>query len=611
MKRRLLALLLALTLTLALAVPALGATYTDLEGHWAKSYMEDLASKGYLAGYEDGTMRPNGNITICEALVFLSRFYSPDTEAMTQILADKQPVVESAVESSLTWAYDELSVCLAAGIITEAELRAVELRAAIEKDLLAVFLVRAMGQEEAAQALSDTKLSFSDADAISPSRRGYVAWLVDAGIVEGDTQNNFSPKMNVTRAIVATMVSRALTYIQEHKLDLTIDDYEGIVRTAGVIYAADSGTLQLRQYDGLVREYAIASTTKVTVNDTVRTLSSLYAGCPAEVVTRQGVLTSVAIESVSGTSWVQGTLSSTYPASGRTAPYIYLRNADTGLSTRYSIPTSASLEQDGKAVNFSGLTKGSFVTLCITSGTVTEVIATSGETEISGTVAQLTYGATVTLKVTDAEGTRWCFYMDISNLPPIYRGQTRISIDRLNTGDTVKAEISGGSITGLLTEGSETTVEGQITAITETTAGTSWIITEAGGTAKTFALDKMAGCYKGNDAILLSDVHVGDTVSVVVYGSTIVEVYLESSMQSSTKLSGTTLTADASSRTITLLSDGKLVYLSLSGGATMIAASTGRSISLTSLPVNASLVAYGSYTSSTSFTATSIVVESA
>ena len=76
MKKRALSIILAIVLTLTLSVPAFATTYSDLTNHWAKTYMEDLASKGLLSGYSDGTMKPDKKIANCETLAMLSRRYT-------------------------------------------------------------------------------------------------------------------------------------------------------------------------------------------------------------------------------------------------------------------------------------------------------------------------------------------------------------------------------------------------------------------------------------------------------------------------------------------------------------------------------------------------------
>lgn len=47
--------------------------FSDISGHWAEDYIADAVSKGWLAGYEDGTFRPEQNITRAEAMTIINR----------------------------------------------------------------------------------------------------------------------------------------------------------------------------------------------------------------------------------------------------------------------------------------------------------------------------------------------------------------------------------------------------------------------------------------------------------------------------------------------------------------------------------------------------------
>ena len=132
MKKRVLSLLLAVLVAASLPTAVLAAEYTDLEGHWSEPYITELTDLGYLTGYTDGTVRPDRTITACEALTLLSRFYSPDDAVVELVHDDYGEFVETYVDPSLSWAYDEIALCLAAGILSQNELRSLRLTAAIE-----------------------------------------------------------------------------------------------------------------------------------------------------------------------------------------------------------------------------------------------------------------------------------------------------------------------------------------------------------------------------------------------------------------------------------------------------------------------------------------------
>ena len=123
MKKRIVALLLSLGLLLSLPTPVLAAEFTDLEDHWAAPYLNELADLGFLTGYADGTVKPDKIVTACEAIALLTRLYSPTDDVSAQIHEDYGTFVATYVDPELSWAYDELELCLATGILSQNELK--------------------------------------------------------------------------------------------------------------------------------------------------------------------------------------------------------------------------------------------------------------------------------------------------------------------------------------------------------------------------------------------------------------------------------------------------------------------------------------------------------
>ena len=127
MKKRFLGVILAIAMAISFSVQAFAASYTDISGHWAEEYLEDLADRGLLTGYQDGTMRPDLNMTTCQLLVLLSRLYSPTTVQKELITEDYGSIVKTTVPTTFSWAYDNLAICLASGILTQSELNTISL----------------------------------------------------------------------------------------------------------------------------------------------------------------------------------------------------------------------------------------------------------------------------------------------------------------------------------------------------------------------------------------------------------------------------------------------------------------------------------------------------
>lgn len=50
-----------------------GRLFNDLDGHWASSYINNATITGWITGYDDGSFKPNANITRAEAITLINR----------------------------------------------------------------------------------------------------------------------------------------------------------------------------------------------------------------------------------------------------------------------------------------------------------------------------------------------------------------------------------------------------------------------------------------------------------------------------------------------------------------------------------------------------------
>ncbi len=607
MKKRVLTSIMVIVLIISLAVPAFAATYSDLKNHWAKTYMEALADSGYMTGYSDGTMKPDKSITYAEALALFSRLYTLTDLQSKMIDTDYGSTVKAEVPATLSWAYKNVEICLAAGIITESELKSVDLSAAISREQISVYLVRAVQLTSQANALSSVSLSFTDAASISSGSVGSIAELVTIGIVKGDEKNNFLPKSTVTRAVVATMVYRTLDYLKTKNTTLSIPAYVGMTQSEGIIRSVSGSTFELSGFDGLTRVYTLASTGKVTVNDAAGTLSSTYINCKATITTKSGAVTNIDIESASSADWIQGAVTSV--SSSTSSGTITVTKQDSTVNS-YNVPATAKITRAGATAVFTSVVKFDFVTLKVVGGNVSELYAVSGDKTLAATVKDVTYGTTVSMKAADSDGTIYSFQFLISSLPSIKRGDATVTIDRIKAGGNVTLTIDDCKVTKIVIEGSENSINGVVTSITTSTGGTAWVISTAGGTTTSYTLDENVTAYSGTTEINISKVAVGDTVAIVAYEDVITEVKLVSSASTTTKVTGTVLDVNTNNAIVTILTaDKKLVYINVKSTSSILNVKTGSNLYYSGIVVGSSLVAYGDYTDSRNFAAKSIIIE--
>lgn len=605
MRKRILSLALVFALAFSLSAPAFAVTYKDITNHWAKTYLETLSDKGVLKGFSDGTMRPDQNITVGEALVILSRLYTVSDSEKTLIASDYEAEVKAVAPANYSWAYENLEICRAAGILSKDEFKAINLASELKKENLAVYLVRAMRYTAQAEKLSAKDMSFTDASKVSAACAGSVAELAKLGILTGDEKKNVSPQSSVTRAVVAAMTCRAIEALAGAGTStLTIEAYKGVTRAEGVITAADGISVTVAGFDGLTRNYSVSSDASVKVNGTEKALSSAYAGCHVTLTLRDGAVDGLAIDSDTTTKWYQGTL-----AAAAASGLVSFKNAVTGTVASYPTAATVKVTLDGATSTLANLAAGQFLTIKCVSGAVTEITAVTKVAAVRGTITKFSYGTTVVLKMQDSGGASYSFTFDFSALPAVARGGQAISIDRLTKGSDVTVSTDGTHVSAITVNGNAGSVSGQLTAISMTTSGTTWTVAGENNAA-TYTLDEDANAYSGTTAIALSSIRVGDQVKLSVFGSVITDVWQLSAASSATKVTGSVLKLDTTAKQLTVLTpDNKLVYISTGSVGSIVIASTGATGSLSSIAVNAQITAYGTYVNSRSFTARSIVIE--
>ena len=68
-----------------------GNRFPDIDGHWAAEYINEAANAGIVDGYEDGTFRPQQNITRAEAVTMVNR------------TVDRHPDADHLLDNMVTW----------------------------------------------------------------------------------------------------------------------------------------------------------------------------------------------------------------------------------------------------------------------------------------------------------------------------------------------------------------------------------------------------------------------------------------------------------------------------------------------------------------------------
>ncbi|WP_158302191.1 S-layer homology domain-containing protein [Paenibacillus mesophilus] len=182
-------------------------SFADMQGHWAKSPVEQMAGKRIVEGVSKTAYAPDRAITRAEFTALLVRALGLRTEdkAAGNVFKDVSvsawfaSVVEAGARSGLVNGIGE------ARFAPEEQ---------ITREQMAVMLAnaRALATEQAVGAGVTANLPgrFSDAAEVSPWARAAIAEAVATGIIQGMTLDRLAPAESATRAQAAVMLKRLM-----------------------------------------------------------------------------------------------------------------------------------------------------------------------------------------------------------------------------------------------------------------------------------------------------------------------------------------------------------------------------------------------------------------
>lgn len=83
-------------------------TFSDITGHWAQKNIELAVGNGWINGYDDGTFRPNNNITRAETFAMINRVLDRQTESVSGLLPTSDMNMWSDNMDADAWYYKDV-----------------------------------------------------------------------------------------------------------------------------------------------------------------------------------------------------------------------------------------------------------------------------------------------------------------------------------------------------------------------------------------------------------------------------------------------------------------------------------------------------------------------
>ncbi len=213
MKQKGIAMALAAALVAGSLPMGVGAAqFSDLnETAWAAKTITEVANKGLLSGYQDGTFRGKNGVTYCETTTMLHNVLTKGN-ALQNIPATSfsmyQPVMNNYKIPQ--WAQYGVTYCLGAEIMTPVELTKFMQNGKsmpADRQSVAMLFGKALAKKYDVYAARDAK-EYRDAGVIAKDALPYINLLTKLGILSGDENNKFNPYSQITRAEMAVIMNK-------------------------------------------------------------------------------------------------------------------------------------------------------------------------------------------------------------------------------------------------------------------------------------------------------------------------------------------------------------------------------------------------------------------
>lgn len=508
--------------------------FSDIEDKnykWAYDSIMNMADKGYVSGYEDGTYRPDNSVTRLEVLALFSRVMGSRDEENEAIIELAHEMYDETIATyGLSWGTDEIVYLMYRGVLKKSDLNTY-LKGTLKDEPMpryeaAIIITKAMGGENEATSTVGISLDYADVNTIPKTALQYVNYVTEEGIMTGMDDNKFSPTTSVLRSQMAVMLERTdkkadysfekatLVSIDEDEKKITLSDEDGYENT---LPYTDSTSFR-------VKGELVQTKDMVTDISVILTYSGSY-------VAYVDAMSDVPNETVSGVYMSNS-------ASNGVIKTITIK--PDGSKNERKIECSEDLEIlfEGSPAKITAFTRESdFVTVKIENGKAVSVIGEQKSSTISNaTIEEISVEPDFTMTISHASDEYDGKTYPISDDVVVFKNDETANFNEIFRGDTVNLTLEYGKITKVRATSKTRIIEGTITALT--VAAKSSMTVKVNGTETVYDIPNGVTITINGNSGTLYDFRVGDTVKITTESQAITKIVATHNEASSGTISG-------------------------------------------------------------------------
>lgn len=182
-------------------LPGIGySNFADVDGHWAKASIDAMYSKGIINGFEDGSFKPELNVTRAEFAKMIVCLLGLSSKGD----ADFSDVADNS------WYNGYVAAAVKAGIVKGTDDGKFNPNSYITRQDAAVMLARVLEYKNIAMDVN--AIEFNDSGKIADYAKNSVNGMANLGVITG-YNGGFAPLDNTTRAQAAALLQRVAGHI--------------------------------------------------------------------------------------------------------------------------------------------------------------------------------------------------------------------------------------------------------------------------------------------------------------------------------------------------------------------------------------------------------------
>lgn len=275
MFKKRMSLALALAMLLTLMIPNFAFGTVDYSGHWAEKTIQEWFDNDKLKGYEDGSFRPDAQITRAEFMTMVNNAFE---------YTEKADIKFSDVDSD-DWYYSEVQKAVKAGYLIGYEDNTAKPGNKITRQEAALIIARIKDLNNNTAGAN----KFNDANLIASWAKGGVGAVAAEKLMIGYEDNTFRPLRYISRAETLVTIDRAYE-----------EKSPEVPSTGGNSGGGNNGS-----------SYTYAVLKGVEYNDGTTSSAITLSGYAGTITTTSSAITITAITTTSSAIEVQATTSGT------------------------------------------------------------------------------------------------------------------------------------------------------------------------------------------------------------------------------------------------------------------------------------------------------------